>query len=44
MPQRPTELEIEPEWEAATEQGLMGPAIATNEAGQPPPYSGLFTV
>ncbi|XP_045312850.1 calcium-binding tyrosine phosphorylation-regulated protein isoform X1 [Leopardus geoffroyi] len=39
-----TEPEIEPEWEAAPEQGLMEPAIAASEAGQPPPYSNMWTL
>ncbi|XP_039700220.1 calcium-binding tyrosine phosphorylation-regulated protein isoform X1 [Pteropus medius] len=43
-PESLTEPEIEPEWEAAPEQGLMKPAIATSEAGQPPPYSNMWTL
>ncbi|XP_066103439.1 calcium-binding tyrosine phosphorylation-regulated protein isoform X1 [Saccopteryx bilineata] len=39
-----SESKIEPKWEAATEQGLMEPAIATSEAGQPPPYSNMWTL
>ncbi|XP_053520369.1 calcium-binding tyrosine phosphorylation-regulated protein isoform X2 [Artibeus jamaicensis] len=44
VPEGLTEPEIEPEWEAAPEQGLMEPAIATSEAGQPPPYSNMWTL
>ncbi|XP_036179757.1 calcium-binding tyrosine phosphorylation-regulated protein [Myotis myotis] len=36
--------EIEPEGEAAPAPGLMEPAIATSEAGQPPPYSNTWTL
>ncbi|KAM9054725.1 calcium-binding tyrosine phosphorylation-regulated protein isoform 4-T7 [Megaptera novaeangliae] len=38
------EPEIEPEWEAAPKQGLTEPAIAASEAGQPPPYSNMWTL
>ncbi|XP_007076054.2 calcium-binding tyrosine phosphorylation-regulated protein isoform X3 [Panthera tigris] len=44
VPEGLTEPEIEPEWEAAPEQGLMEPAIAASEAGQPPPYSNMWTL
>ncbi|XP_036100252.1 calcium-binding tyrosine phosphorylation-regulated protein isoform X1 [Molossus molossus] len=40
----PTEPELEPEGEATPEQGLTEPAIATSEAGQPPPYSNTWTL
>ncbi|XP_023597831.1 calcium-binding tyrosine phosphorylation-regulated protein isoform X1 [Trichechus manatus latirostris] len=44
VPEGLTEPEIEPEEEAAPEQGLMEPAIAASEAGQPPPYSNMWTL
>ncbi|XP_030891902.1 calcium-binding tyrosine phosphorylation-regulated protein isoform X2 [Leptonychotes weddellii] len=36
--------EPEPQGEAALAQGLMEPAIAASEAGQPPPYSNMWTL
>ncbi|XP_034851659.1 calcium-binding tyrosine phosphorylation-regulated protein [Mirounga leonina] len=36
--------EPEPQGEAALGQGLMEPAIAASEAGQPPPYSNMWTL
>ncbi|KAF0874586.1 CABYR protein, partial [Crocuta crocuta] len=44
VPEGLTEPEIEPEREAAPEQGLLEPAIAASEAGQPPPYSNMWTL
>ncbi|XP_038526383.1 calcium-binding tyrosine phosphorylation-regulated protein isoform X1 [Canis lupus familiaris] len=44
VPEGLTEPELEPELEAALEQGLMKPAIAASEAGQPPPYSNMWTL
>ncbi|XP_040335144.1 calcium-binding tyrosine phosphorylation-regulated protein isoform X1 [Herpailurus yagouaroundi] len=44
VPEGLTEPEIEPEREAAPEQGLMEPAIAASEAGPPPPYSNMWTL
>ncbi|XP_061026281.1 calcium-binding tyrosine phosphorylation-regulated protein isoform X2 [Eubalaena glacialis] len=44
VPEGLNEPEIEPEWEAAPKQGLMEPAIAASEAGQPPPYSNMWTL
>ncbi|XP_027431664.1 calcium-binding tyrosine phosphorylation-regulated protein isoform X1 [Zalophus californianus] len=38
------EPEPKPQGEAALEQGLMEPAIAASEAGQPPPYSNMWTL
>ncbi|XP_012581350.1 PREDICTED: calcium-binding tyrosine phosphorylation-regulated protein isoform X1 [Condylura cristata] len=36
--------ELEPDGEATPEQGLVEPAIAASEAGQPPPYSNMWTL
>ncbi|XP_058895633.1 calcium-binding tyrosine phosphorylation-regulated protein isoform X2 [Kogia breviceps] len=44
VPEGLNETEIEPEWEAAPKQGLTEPAIAASEAGQPPPYSNMWTL
>ncbi|XP_037662318.1 calcium-binding tyrosine phosphorylation-regulated protein isoform X1 [Choloepus didactylus] len=44
VPEGLTEPEIEREGEAPPEQGLMEPAIAASEAGQPPPYSNMWTL
>ncbi|XP_068418974.1 calcium-binding tyrosine phosphorylation-regulated protein isoform X2 [Eschrichtius robustus] len=44
VPEGLNEPEIEPEWEAAPKQGLTEPAIAASEAGQPPPYSNMWTL
>ncbi|XP_004465191.2 calcium-binding tyrosine phosphorylation-regulated protein isoform X1 [Dasypus novemcinctus] len=44
VPEGLIEPEIEPEGEAPPEQGLMEPAIAASEAGQPPPYSNMWTL
>ncbi|XP_074132938.1 calcium-binding tyrosine phosphorylation-regulated protein isoform X2 [Sminthopsis crassicaudata] len=38
------EPEGEVEGEAAPEEGLVPPAIAASEAGQPPPYSNMWTL
>ncbi|KAK1337836.1 hypothetical protein QTO34_002472 [Cnephaeus nilssonii] len=43
-PEGLTGPEAEPEGEAAPAPGLMEPAIATSEAGQPPPYSNTWTL
>ncbi|XP_010975329.2 calcium-binding tyrosine phosphorylation-regulated protein isoform X1 [Camelus dromedarius] len=44
VPEGPNEPEIERAWEAAPEQGWMEPALAASEAGQPPPYSNMWTL
>ncbi|KAG8516790.1 Calcium-binding tyrosine phosphorylation-regulated protein [Galemys pyrenaicus] len=44
VPEGFSEPEIEPDGEAAPEQGLVEPAIAASEAGQPPPYSNMWTL
>ncbi|XP_059265354.1 calcium-binding tyrosine phosphorylation-regulated protein isoform X1 [Mustela nigripes] len=43
-PEGLTEPDPEPQREAALEQGLTEPAIAASEAGQPPPYSNMWTL
>ncbi|XP_045152177.1 calcium-binding tyrosine phosphorylation-regulated protein isoform X1 [Echinops telfairi] len=43
-PEGLTEPDTEAEGDAAPEQGLVEPAIAASEAGQPPPYSNMWTL